>query len=416
MYPIDIIGIGQGKSDLTKKHMVLIEACDLLVGGKRQLDLFDTTGKQILEIKGQLNTIITKIKEKSERCKIVVLASGDPLFYGIGSTLTQHFDKKNLNIHSNISSISAAFAAIKEPWHDAKIISLHGKIKETFSFASLWEESKIAFLTDPIMDPIFIAGELIKEGILKVNLCVLENIGLPEKQRIQWFDNPDAVQKQTFAQPNVVILKKDTAPAPLVSRETHIGMDDHLFKHSKGLITKSEVRSISLSKLKLIKKDHVLWDIGAGSGAVSIEAALQIPEGHVYSIEKHPGRIPDIIQNIQNFNCTNVHVVNAAFPEAIEELRSPDRIFIGGGGKDLEQILENACNKLSLYGILVINTILLQTLETSVRVLEKNLFKPNVIQIQVSRSKGMPFGHRFEALNPVWIISGTKNTNKEPSL
>jgi precorrin-6Y C5,15-methyltransferase (decarboxylating) len=413
MYPIDIIGIGQNKSDLTCDHLALIEACDLLVGGKRQLDLFDTNKKQTLQIKGHLNTIIEKIKEKSELYKIVVLASGDPLFYGIGATLTQHFDKKNLNIHSNISSVSAAFAAIKEPWHDAKIISLHGKAKEAFSFDSLWKESKIAFLTDPLMDPGFIAGELIKEGILNVNFCVLENIGHPKKQKIQWFDDLDAVKRQVFAQPNVVILKKDIDPTRFVSRETHIGMDDHLFKHSKGLITKSEVRSISLSKLKLLKKDHVLWDIGAGSGAVSVEAALQLPRGHVFSIEKHPDRIPDIIQNVQNFDCSNVHIVNASFPENIDKLMPPDRIFIGGGGKDLEQNLEIACIKLSQHGIIVINTVLLQTLETSVRILEKNHFEPHVVQVQVSRSKGMPFGHRFEALNPVWIISGTKHTKEE---
>ncbi|MFH2058858.1 MAG: precorrin-6y C5,15-methyltransferase (decarboxylating) subunit CbiE [Pseudomonadota bacterium] len=416
MYPINIIGIGQSKSDLTEKQLNIIHACDLIVGGKRQLDLFDTTGKQTLQIKGHLSIIIDTIKEKADSHKIVVLASGDPLFHGIGSTLTQSFDKNDLIIHSNISSISAAFAAIKEPWHDAKIISLHGKSKQPFSFASLWKENKVAFLTDPIMDPVFIACELIKEGIININFCVLENIGHPTKQRIQWFNNLDTVRNQIFSHPNIVILKKNIDPHRVVSRETHIGMNDSLFKHSKGLITKSEVRSISLSKLKLIKKDHVLWDIGAGSGSVSVEAALQLPWGHVYSIENRPDRIPDIIQNIQNFNCSNVQVVNADFPDGIDELRPPDRIFIGGGGKGLEQIIDVACNKLRPYGVIVINTVLLQTLETSVRILEKNKFKPSAVQIQVSRSKAMPFGHRFEALNPVWIISGSKQAKKETTL
>jgi precorrin-6Y C5,15-methyltransferase (decarboxylating) len=153
----------------------------------------------------------------------------------------------------------------------------------------------------------------------------------------------------------------------------------------------------------------VLWDIGAGSGSVSIEAAFQLPWGHVYAIERHSSRIPDIIHNIQNFNCSNIQVVHAAFPEGIEELKKPDRIFIGGGGKDLDKIIETACNLVDQYGIVVINTVLLESLERSVRILEEHNFKPEVIQLAVSRSKNMPFGHRFEPLNPVWIISGTKS-------
>jgi len=146
----------------------------------------------------------------------------------------------------------------------------------------------------------------------------------------------------------IVILKKYHTESSQVSNETHIGMHDSLFRHSKGLITKSEVRCISLSKLKLISKEHVLWDIGAGSGSISVEASLLNPWGDVYAMEKHPNRIFDIIQNIKNFNCSNI------------------------------------------------------------KVLKDNHFDPDVVQIQVSRSKPMPFGDRFEALNPVWIISGSK--------
>lgn len=408
MYPIDIIGIGQGRDDLTQKHLDCIQACDVLVGGRRHLAMFDCPDKQKIVITAPLDSIVSVIKEKMTQKKIVVLASGDPLFYGIGATLTRYFDKDLLRIHANISSVSAAFAAIKEPWHDARIVSLHGKPGACFSFAELTRENKAAILTDPENTPGHIADCLIKEGLYDFRFCVLEQLGNPEKEKITWFDTLDRVREASFSQPNLVILQKRTREPLPVSHETHIGMPDALFRHSRGLITKSEVRSITLSKLKLIKKDHVLWDIGSGSGSVGIEASFHLPWGHVYAIEKHSGRISDIVHNIKNFNCSNVKVVNATFPAGMDELKTPDRIIIGGGGKHLDQVIIAACDRLAPFGIMVINTVLLQTLEIAVRLLKENNFNPDIVQIQVSRSKAMPFGDRLEALNPVWIITGSK--------
>src|SRR3989339_838530 len=410
MNAIDIIGIGLGREDLTQKHLDLIQDCDVLVGGDRHLKWFDDLGKQQIPIKGPIAKVVEAIREKMGQNKIVVLASGDPLFYGIGSTLIQYFDKAQLNIHSNISSVSAAFAAIKEPWHDAAVISLHGKKgNETLFFSRLSNENKIAFLTSPEMNPGTIAEMLIKEGLYDFRACVLENLGAGDQEKISWFDNLDLVRRQTFQEPNIVILlKRRSQKTPAVSRETYIGMDDSLFTHSKGLITKSEIRCVTLSKLKIIKKDHVLWDIGSGSGAVGVEGSFLIPWGLFYAVEKHPARISDLVHNIKNFNCSNVKVVNTEFPDKTEDLRTPDRIFIGGGGEKMPEIMEMSCEKLAPYGIIVINTILLQTIGIAMTILEKHRFRTEVVHIQVSRSKAMPYGDRLEAINPVWIISGAK--------
>ncbi len=410
MNAIDIIGIGLGREDLTPKHLDLIRACDVLVGGDRYLKWFDDLGKQKIPIKGPIAIVVEAIREKMGQNKIVVLASGDPLFYGIGSTLIHYFDKAQLNIHSNISSVSAAFAAIKEPWHDALVISLHGKKEsETLSFSRFSNENKIAFLTSPEMHPGIIAERCIQDGIHGFRLCVLENLGGGDQEKMSWFDNMDLVRRQTFQDPNIVILlKRRSQKSPAVSRETYIGMDDSLFTHSKGLITKSEIRCVTLSKLKLIKKNHVLWDIGSGSGSVGIEASFLIPWGLVYAVEKHPGRISDLVHNIKNFNCSNVKVVNAEFPDGTEDFKTPDRIFIGGGGKNMAGIMDVCCEKLAPFGRIVVNTVLLQTIATTLACLEKHGFSTEVVQIQVSRSKTMPYGDRLEAVNPVWIISGVK--------
>ena len=415
MNPIHVIGMGQGRQDLTAAHLSLIDSCDVLVGGRRLLELFDTSNKQTLPVNADIDGLMDSISRIDEDRMIVVLASGDPLFHGIGSTLIKYFDRERIHIHSNISIVSAAFAAIKEPWHDAKIVSLHGKQPDSFLFSELSDVCKVAFLTDLQKDPRYIATELIEHGFEEFNICVLECIGDLEKETIRWFDAPASVLGVQFSQPNVVILIRQSRPAASRRVVTHIGMDDSLFQHSKGLITKSEIRGISLSKLRLVKKDHVLWDIGSGSGSVGIEASFLIPHGSVYLIEKNAKRISDIVNNIRNFNCLNTKVLNANFPEDIQDLPGPDRIFIGGGGQGLESVLQFSCDALDPGGIVVVNTVLIQNLDTAVRVFEDKGFAPDAVQVQVSKMKKMPYGQRFESLNPVWIVSGVKPGKSEIS-
>lgn len=402
-----------GKEDLTSKHLDLISGCDILVGGQRQLALFDKLEKQTIPVKGAIEDLAAVLKVKMTDHRIVVLASGDPMFHGIGSSLSRHLTESEFEVHPNINTICAAFAAIKESWHDVKIVSLHGKQNPQFIFSTLSKENKIAFLTDKNRDPHFISREMMDAQMFDYKLCVLENLGDPEKQKITWFENIDLVSGQTFSHPNIVILKKLRKTTPKAVPETHIGMDDFLFAHTDGLITKSEIRSITLSKLKLMRKDHVVWDIGAGSGSVGIEASFQIPWGRVYAIEKNAARISTIIRNIQNFNCSNVTVTHADFPEGIDDLKQPDRIFIGGGGEQLAQMLPKACERLSNFGVIVINTVLIQNIEAAVHTLKSYGFNLNICQAQVSRSKTMPYGDRMEALNPIWIISGAKPGHKD---
>ena len=410
MNQINIIGMGLGKNDLTLNHLTIINRCDVLIAGKRHLAMFDLpTEIQKIPVTGHIKKIVEFIKKNIDIKKIVVLASGDPLFYGIGSTLIKHFDKKKINIQSNISCVSAAFAAIKEPWHDAKIITLHGRKKNDFSFPTLAEQNKVVFLTDKENTPHFIAANLIEHNVDKFRFCILENIGHKTKEKVTWFEDSNAViATNEFSQPNIVILKASKKKVS-VSRETHFGMDDTLFQHSKGLITKSEIRCITLSKLKLIKNNHIMWDIGSGSGSLSIEAALQIPEGSIYAVEKNQKRIFDIKSNIKKFCCSNIKIINRIFPDGIDEIQKmPDRIFIGGGGKNLDKIIGRCCEKLLPSGVIVINTVMIQSFQVALSLLKKLNFEPQFIQIQISRSKSMPFGDRLEALNPVWIISGVK--------
>ncbi|HKJ97826.1 MAG TPA: precorrin-6y C5,15-methyltransferase (decarboxylating) subunit CbiE [Desulfotignum sp.] len=408
MKPVYVIGIGQGKEDLTTRQLDIIANADILVGGQRLLNLFFGHKAERLVIDRHIDRVIRRIKDEMVTRQVVVLASGDPLFYGIGTTLLTHIDKNHIQILSNVSCVAAAFAAIKEPWHDARIISLHGKSMDGFSFSGLAWENRVAFLTSPKKDPGFIARNLLRENVSGFGFCVLENIGYTRDRKITWFHSYAEVMSRNFSHPNMVILLRNKDLPANVSHETYLGMEDNLFQHAGGLITKSEIRSISLSRLKLVKKDHILWDIGSGSGSVSIEAALAIPKGSVFAIEKNRHRTEDIFHNIKKFRCPNIQVVPQAFPDGAHTLPPPDRVFVGGGGRHLDIVLEAACDHLMETGIIVINTVLIQNMERAFTFLENKQFSPAMVQVQVSRSQAMPFGNRLESLNPVWIISGTK--------
>ncbi|MCG8683245.1 MAG: precorrin-6y C5,15-methyltransferase (decarboxylating) subunit CbiE [Desulfobacterales bacterium] len=408
MKPVHVIGIGQGKRDLTLAHVDLINGCELLIGGQRHLDLFPEYSGETFVIKADLNAVTKLIKSEMKEKKVVVLASGDPMFYGIGTTLSKSLSKEHLVIHPNISSVAAAFSIIGHPWHDARIVSLHSRNLKPFKFSELSGEVKAAFLTSPEKDPAYITKKLTSNGLHDFKVCVLECLGDSDNEKVSWFDDYNELLNTEFNHPNIVILIKSPKETKIVPHETHIGMSDDTYKHSQGLITKSEIRALAISKLQLTGKDHIVWDVGSGSGSVGIEVATLVPWGLVYAIEKNKQRISDIIHNVKNFSLPNVRVLNQDFPDDHEALGNPDRIFIGGGGKDIENIIDVCCTRIKEQGVIVINTVVLQTMDAAIAALNKNGFDPQMIQVQISRSKPMPYGNRMDALNPVWIISGTK--------
>jgi precorrin-6Y C5,15-methyltransferase (decarboxylating) len=334
----------------------------------------------------------------------VVLASGDPLFFGIGARLVTALGGENIVIYPNISSVAAAFARIKEPWGNARVVSLHGRNNESVLFSALEKENVVAVLTDRKNSPARLSQLLIEKEFVNFKICVLESLGTTE-ERFNWY-RLDRAAEMEFAEPNLVVLKRSSKD-PIRIKALHLGMPESYYHHQQGLITKSEIRAITLSKLRLLK-DHVLWDLGAGSGSISIEASLLVPLGKVIAIEKKPERVQQIEINKSRFGTQNLEIVQAVLPEGLEGLSRPDRIFIGGGGRDLEDIINAAAAYLKPDGLIVVNTVLMQNLHTAAEALRALDFKTSEIQVQVSRSREMPWGDRFEAQNPVWIITGMR--------
>jgi len=190
-----------------------------------------------------------------------------------------------------------------------------------------------------------------------------------------------------------------------------LGLPDDAFEQrrpNKGQITKREIRAVSLYSLGL-RHDSVVWDIGAGTGSVSVEAALIASEGQVYAIERDTDSLPLLEANVVNLGSDNIHIVNGEAPAALESLPNPDSVFVGGSGGNLSEILEYANSRLKPNGTIVVNLAVLERTSETYHLLKKLGLTAEITQVASSRGKEMPDGAvRLEALNPVFIVSGRR--------
>jgi precorrin-6Y C5,15-methyltransferase (decarboxylating) len=402
MKPVAIIGMGLSPEDLTPRHRQIIESADILVGGQRLLDFFKTTAAQKQPIDKNIAKAVEFIKDRMETQSVVVLASGDPLFFGIGSILVKALGPENVAVYPNISSIAAAFARIKEPWSQVRVVSLHGRKNDDALLKALKEANTVAVFTDSTRNPAWIAERLIAEDMANFKMCVLESLGTAA-ERFNWY-NLAQVSETVYSEPNLVVLKRNSQ-AQRFKQIPHLGVSDNYFAHEKGLITKSEIRAVTLAKLQILP-DHVLWDLGAGSGSVSVEASLLARRGKIIAVEKNLERIQQIKFNMNQFGITNLEVVQAVLPDGLAGLPQPDRIFIGGGGRNLVEIIKVSVDSLKSNGRVVINTVLMPNVLAAMETLAALGLKTSMVQVQISHSRKMPWAERLEAQNPVWIISG----------
>jgi len=210
---VTVIGMGLSPDDLTARHLNIIRGADILIGGKRHLACFtDHPGIQ-KAITRDIPELTDYIGRHFKTHRVVVLASGDPLLFGIGSAIIDALGPDNVEIHPNISSIAAAFARIKEPWQDARIISMHGNQSENSLLAAATESPLVAVLTDPARNPAWIAALLLRHQLHRINLCVLEQLGTPS-EKISWHSLQEAAGN-TFSEPNIVVLKQSFVPQSL---------------------------------------------------------------------------------------------------------------------------------------------------------------------------------------------------------
>jgi precorrin-6Y C5,15-methyltransferase (decarboxylating) len=346
------------------------------------------------------------VKKEAVGKRVVILASGDPLFFGIGNLAVKVFGPESVLFLPNVTALQKTFARLKLSWNGVRAISVHGRKPMEF-FPALADPGCIAIYTDPKNTPDRLAKLLLEFGMANRKVAVVEEIGSKEEQCWE-IDLVTAAEKQ-FAPLNVMVLY------PLEEQQGTIrfGLEDDLFKKMKSLITKREARALILAELQL-RAEGVMWDVGAGSGSVGIEAVRIAPGLRVYAIERDQSRLEMIQENVQELASFGVKTVQGEAPGILLDLPDPDRVFVGGSGGSLADILKVVEKRLQPGGRVVVSVVTPETLGRALKFVEHTELAHEWRLLQVSRtvsiesSKQVTQGalmSRFQPQTPLFLLS-----------
>lgn len=424
---IHVVGIGlEGATGLAEAVRSLVFQAQVLVGSPRHLSYFaDYPGQSIVlgklpETIKQIQQVIDQAGTQTEPATIVILASGDPLFFGLGRVLLENFPRDWLTFHPHLSSVQLAFSRVKLPWQDAQIISAHGRSLAELTQALQKGSTKLAVLTDAVNTPRAIV-ELIRSLELPIAYrgWVCENLGGAHERILDLSFDAEHNQSpsEEFAALNVVILQRQETTCSLddltLAQLPLFGIPDHYFlsfPDRPGLITKREIRVQILAELAL-QPQQTVWDIGAGTGSVSIEVGRLVPDGKIYAIEKTAIGVTLIQQNCHRFDVQNVQAIAGVAPEVLTSLPNPDRIFIGGSGGRLDCLLEYCLHRLKPNGRIILA---LATLEHQLQAFEylktRSECSVNLLQVNISRAAEVAHLTRWAPLNPVTLMRISRET------
>ena len=462
--PCRIIGVlDDGAASLTPTALAHIRQADVIIGAGRTLALFDgqfKPGARTFDLTGQLKAVpgwVEAAREAGQSC--VVLATGDPLCFGIAPYLAARLCTQALEILPNVSTLQLACARLGMAWQDVPFLSIHAKDAGPWQRGAgpshglyrlaqaVHAHDRLLVLTSPDNTPARIAELLRIEGLADaVQMAVAENLLQPD-EHVHAQLSVDEAAGMTFAPLNVVALWRiQPRDNPvLMGRE-----DESYFQRrpkgdgTGGLITKQEVRAVSLARLQL-RADSLVWDIGAGSGSVGLEAARLCHRGHVWAIEKNAHDIEIIRQNHDAFRVANYTLVHDKAPTGMGAWPDPDAVFIGGSGGELAELIRLVLSRLKPGGHLVMNFVTLENLATALETLKDvqthgvGTYQPaeadrtkaahsthdsvandagsttasgagkalhwDVLQLQASRSRPILSMNRLAAENPVWLVS-----------
>ena len=402
MKTIHVIGAGvEGQEGFSGRALELIDQADLLIGAERLLALFPDFAGETFAVGSDLSGVLPRLKQAEGH--VVILSSGDPLFFGLGRDLLRNLPKDDIEFVPNVSSVQYAFAKIREPWDDAIFVSAAGRGLKS-AVDQIVAHDKAALLTDEINTPRAIARELIERGRDGYAVYLCENLGAAE-EKITHCDLRKLLEIDVAALNLLILIKEYEAGGEGVG--PGLGIPDDEFASVKKLITREEVRAVSLAKLRL-RHDMVLWDIGAGSGSVSIEADHLLPNGKVFAVERNPQCVDHLKQNLKKFNSRNVTLVEDQAPACLDELPDPDRVFVGGSGGHLWAILDAAHGRLPTGGRVVLNAVTLDTLTAATEFFENAGYELEVTTVNISRTRPLTDYKMFEAFNPVFVLVAVK--------
>jgi precorrin-6B C5,15-methyltransferase / cobalt-precorrin-6B C5,C15-methyltransferase len=412
-----VIGISAGGVDsLPAALRERVEKAEVLAGGVRHLGYFPAFAGEQLPIRHPLDAWVEAVAAAAEAGRqVVVVGSGDPLFYGIGTRLLARLGSDRLEFHPHATSLQLAFARLGIPWEDAAWVSVHARPFDNLRKV-LGRFAKIGVLTDSCQSAEAICLWLVESGIDEYEVAILENLGSADERLIR--GRPEMLLGQTFASLNVVLLlRRFDWILPPRSERALLGTPEEVFDHRRtgeGMITKAEVRAVTLARLQPLPTD-VVWDIGAGSGAVSVEWGRLLTHGVVYAIERDMEMFAHLQANVRRHRAYNVIPIRGEAPACLAELPDPDAIFIGGSGGRLGAIVCTALSRLRPGGRLVANFILLEHVHEAQQLAKAQGLAADLVWLSAARSKSLAGKTSLEPLTPIAIMSITPASPAAPA-
>lgn len=394
---ITLIGMGSGCPDgLTAQALEALRRAELILGARRLLSALPA-GCTDHRIAAYLPEQVLELLPASGCEQVALVYSGDVGFYSGASALLQRLSARGYRteVIPGISSVQLLAAALGRSWQEWNLVSAHGRSCDPV--AECLRGRPTFFLTGGAESPATLCAQLAAEGFGDLEAFVGQELGRPG-QRV-YRSTVGRIAEGTY--PSLSVLLVEAVPLPV--RRTP-GLPDEAFLRGKVPMTKQEVRAAILAKLA-VRPGEVLWDVGAGTGSVSVELALAAPYGRVYAVERSQEACTLIRANSRKFALRNLTLVEGEAPAALAELPAPDAVFVGGSGGQLAEVIAAVRTK-NPAARLCISAIALETLSQAVAALTAQGLSVQVCQIAVSRAKPTGGMHLLLANNPVFLITG----------
>lgn len=407
MRKVTIIGAGPGNPDLLSRAALdAIDIADVVIGAHRALAGIDVPPDVVRCELVKTADIVAALTDAASWQRAVVVMTGDVGLFSGARRLVEALSgdaRVDVRIIPGISSASYLAARLARPWQDWRFASAHGVACDIVAEAE--RAGELFLVTSGGEDPSRLSGELVQAGFGDARVTVAERLSYPD-ERITCATASE-IAGQTFDDLNVMLIEfAGGAGSPANSRWPYAssGIPDELFIRGDVPMTKQEVRAVALAKLRLTATDTV-WDVGAGTGSVSIEAALVARAGSVWAVERNVAGVRLIRENADAFGCGNVHAVPGVAPEALAKLPVPDAVFVGGSAGELPSIVEAALEKNSQVRLCV-PCVTVETLTEACALLSGSRFKGfEACQVSAARAETVGSHHLMKAQNPVFLVS-----------
>lgn len=394
---VTLIGMGSGQPEnLTLQGLAALRQADLILGARRLLAVLPA-GCTENRAAAYRPDEVAELLQASGAENAVLVYSGDTGFYSGASSMMEKLEALGVRarVLPGLSSIQLLAAALGRPWQRWNLVSAHGRTCDPV--AECMQGRPTFFLTGGSEDPATLCAQLAAEGFGDVQGVVGQCLGTPEEKLFR-----GSVKELAAGRFNSLSVLLVEAAEVLPRRAP--GLPDEAFERGDVPMTKQEVRAAVLAKLA-VRPEDILWDVGAGTGSVSVELALAAPRGRVYAVECRPEGCALIKANREKFRTRNLVLVEGLAPDALSDLPAPDAVFIGGSKGSLAAIVDAALDK-NPDARICVSAIALETLSAAVAALTAKGRTVQVSQIAVSRAKAVGGLHLMMAQNPIYLITG----------